>query len=310
MKVQYDHKALSSLYLWADDRITRYADAVETGLNQRFYYSNENIDVPPNLVAYYCPDRQLVANGENVPTGVWVSGILDGDGNPQDYIFVGQTTGANPDPTGLMIDFDQGRVLMGTGITNGDASKLAITGAFDRKTLNVYITNETEEQLLFNTDFVLADKDDETFLQDITGLGQANYTVPAMFLSYNSSVNKPWAMGGIMDTVSKFRGVVICNDNYSLDATLSLFRDSTETCVPLFDFTQFPFGEFFHIKNPPYTYSGLYAAGMQGNYGFMEKVTCSKLYDSASSATNIPQNMRIGFVDFELSNFRVPRSEI
>ena len=141
MKVQYDHKALSSLYLWADDRITRFADAIETGISQQFYYSAQNFDVPTNQVAYYCPERQLVANGETVNTGVWVSGILDGSGNPQGYIFVGQTTGAVPDPTGLMIDFNQGRVVMGTGITTGDASQLAITGEFDRKTVNIYITN-------------------------------------------------------------------------------------------------------------------------------------------------------------------------
>ena len=310
MKVQFDHKVLSSLYIWADDRLTRFGEAVETGLNQQFYYSAENIDVPPNQIAYYSPDRQLVANGIDVPSGVWISGILDVSGDPMGYTFVPQAEEGVEDPTGLLIDFNQGRVVMGTGVTTGDNSTLAITGGFSRKTIHLYITNETEEQLLFNTDFVLGDHDDETFLQNITGLGQANYTVPAIFLSYNSSFNKPFAMGGLQDTRSHLRGVVITNDNYSLDAALSLFRDSAEVCVPLVGFEDFPFGEYFHIKRPPYTYSGLYASGISGNYAFIEKINCSKMYDTASAATNIPQNMRIGFLDFTLSTPRMPKLEL
>ena len=118
-------------------------------------------------------------------------------------------------------------------------------------------------------------------------------------------------MGGLQDTRSKFRAVVVATDNYTLDGTLSLFRDSTETCVPLFTFKEFPFGEYFHIKAPPYTYTGLYESGMaSGNYAFIEKISCSKMYDTASSATNIPQNMRIGFMDFELSTPRLPKEEL
>ena len=96
--------------------------------------------------------------------------------------------------------------------------------------------NESEEEFLLNTDFLLATQDDSTFLQSINGLGSLNYTLPAAFLSYNSSVNKPFALGGMQDTKSNIRVVVIANDNFSLDATLSLFRDSTESCVPIVEF--------------------------------------------------------------------------
>ena len=301
MKPQFDHKVLSSFYLWFDDRVTRFGEAVETGISQQFYYSDLNIDVPTNQVAYYSPDRQLVANGESVPSGVYIKG----GGFGGSYVEVNQN---GDDNTGLLIDFDKGRVIMKSGV----GSDLTISGAFDRKTINSYITNETEEDLLFNTDFLLSQEDDQTFLQNITGLGTPNYTVPAAFLSYNSSLNKPFAFGGMQDTQSNVRALIIVNDNFSLDGMLSLFRDSTETCVPLVDFANFPFGEYFHIKNPPYTYTGVYSQVMDGNgpYAFIEKVTCSKMYDTAGAATTIPRNMRIGFIDFTISTPRLPKADI
>jgi len=144
----------------------------------------------------------------------------------------------------------------------------------------------------------------------INGLGSLNYTLPAAFLSYNSSANQPFALGGMQDTRSNIRAVVIANDNFSLDATLSLFRDSTESCIPIIEFEDFPYGEYFHIKNPPYNYETLYDSKIgNGNHMFVEKVNSSKLLDTASSATNIAKNMRIGFIDFYISTPRFPKLE-
>lgn len=300
MKPQFDHKVLSSFYLWFDDRITRIAEAKETNINQQFYYSSNSIDVPPNQVSYYSPDRQFVANGSTVPDGVYIKGGNFGSS----YTYVQQQPNT---ATGLMIDHDQGRVILNSAV----GTNLEISGNFDRKTLNTYITNESEEELLLNTDFLLADQDDATFLESIDGLGSLNYTLPAAFLSYNSSKNNPFALGGLQQTTSNVRAVIVANDNFTLDATLSLFRDSAEVCVPIFEFEDFPFGEYFHIKTPPYDYKSLYDSKItNGNNMFVENVNCSKLLDTASSATNIPRNMRIGFIDFELTTPRLPKLEM
>lgn len=298
MKPQFDQKLLSSFYLWLDDRVVRYGEAVESGINQQFYYSPNSIDISNNQVAYYSPDRQFVSQGYDVPSGVYI----DSTGK---YDFVKQEPN---DVTGLMIDHDQGRVILNSSMGTG----LSISGDFSRKTMNTYITNESEEELLLNTDFLLADQDDETFLQSITGFSSLNYTVPAIFVSYNSSLNKPFALGGMQDTRSNVRAVVVANDNYALDSTLSLFRDSTEVCVPIIDYAEFPYGEHFHLKNPPFNYETLHKQKMQANaqYAFIEKITCSKLYDTSSSAINLPRNMRIGFIDFSLSTPRMPKIEL
>lgn len=300
MKPQFDHKVLSSFYLWFDDKVTRVAEAQESGINQQFYYSSDAIDVPNNQIAYYSPDRQFVANGNNVPSGVYAKGGPFGE----NYIFVEQQPNSS---VGLMIDYDQGRLIFNSGV----GADLEVSGNFSRKTLNTYITNESEEELLLNTDFLLADQDDQTFLQSINGLGSLNYTLPAAFLSYNSSSNQPFALGGMQDTKSNIRAVVIANDNFSLDATLSLFRDLAESCVPIIEFEDFPYGEYFHIKSPPYDYETLYdQRKADPNHIFIEKVNSSKLLETASSATNIAKNMRIGFIDFHLSTPRFPKLEV
>lgn len=301
MKAQFDQKLLSSFFLWFDDRVTRYGEAVESNISQMFYYSENSVDLPDNKIAYYSPDRQFVSNGDAVPDGVYVKGGSVGS----DYVFVRQEPNST---TGLMIDHDQGRVIFNSSV----GTDLTVSGSFARKTLNTYITNESEEELLLNTDFLLADQDDQTFLEAIQGFSSLNYTLPAAFISYNSSNNKPFALGGLQDTRSNIRAVIIANDNYTLDSALSLFRDSAEVCLPIIDYAEFPYGEFFHVKEPPYLYETLYQQKMNSNsqYAFIEKITSSKLYDTSSSALNLPRNMRIGFLDFTISTPRLPKIEL
>jgi len=42
MRAQFDQKLLSSFYLWFDDRVVRYGEAVESDISQTFYYSDNS----------------------------------------------------------------------------------------------------------------------------------------------------------------------------------------------------------------------------------------------------------------------------
>jgi hypothetical protein len=302
MKAQFDHILQSSFYLWFDDKLTRQAEGfVDTG-GQEFDVvirggSEDAVDIPENLDAYYCSDRQLLNNGLTEPSGVFIDGA-----------FVEQ----NDSTYGLLIDHTEGRILTNS-VENGGIDLIAaeITGNFKRKEINVYITNETEEQLLLQNDFVLSDVAGEpTYLKQQADLGDRKYTLPAAFISLNSSSNEPWALGGIDDTRTIIRVVVITDSNYSLDAVLSLFRDSKSTCFGLIEFEDFPFGEFYHVKKFPYYYPSFIQEKESSirDKAFIEKVVVSKLFDR--SGTQIPQGLRIGFIDFTLSCIRNPREEI
>lgn len=298
MKAQFDHILQSSFYLWFDDKITRQAEGfIDTG-GQEFDVivrggSEEALDLPDNLDAYYCSDRQLVNNGNSEPSGVYIDGS-----------FVAQ--GASP--YNLMIDHMEGRILVDS---SQDLISNQVSGEFKRKEINVYITNETEEQLLLQNDFVLSDVVGEpTYLKQQAELGDKKYTLPAAFISLNASSNDNWALGGVDDTKTLIRVVVITDSNYSLDAALSLFRDCKSQCFKLIEFENFPFGEFYHVKSFPYYYPDFSATNASPNRdsAYIEKVSVSKLFDR--SGTQIPQGLRIGFIDFNISCIRTPRDEI
>ena len=296
MKAQFDHILSSSFYLWFDDKLTREADAkIDTG-GQLFDAvvrggSEQATDLPNNLDAYYCADRQLVCNGASEPSGVYIDGAFHKQGDA---------------PHNLLIDHNEGRILTKSVSTGGaDLISNTISGNFKRKELNVYITNETEEQLLIQNDFVLGDVIGEpTYLQQQADLGEKKYTLPAAFISLNSSANEAWAIGGVEDTRSLIRVVVITDSNYALDATLSLFRDCGRSSFKLIDFENFPFGQFYHVKSFPYNYLDFISSNCADlSPAFIERVVVSKLFDR--SGTQIPQGLRVGFIDFEVSTIRL-----
>lgn len=300
MKAQFDHILQSSFYLWFDDRLTRKGEGFIDMGGQTFDVavrggSAEAFDIPENLDAYYCSDRQLLSNGASEPSGVYIDGS-----------FVAQ----GAEPNNILIDHNEGRILSKSISAGGnDLLESNVTGDFKRKEINVYITNETEEQLLLQNDFVLSDVAGEpTYLKQQSELGERKYTLPAAFISLNSSSNESFAFGGVDDTKSVIRVVFITDSNYSLDACLSLFRDSKHTCFDLVEFEDFPFGEFFHVKNFPYYYPDFISEhASKRDSAFIEKVSVSKLFDR--SGTQIPQGLRIGFADFHISNIRMPRLE-
>lgn len=295
MKIQFDHNLQSSFYLWFDDKLTRQEEAFIDQGGQIFDTvvrggSDEALDIPENLDAYYCANRQLVINGNDVPSGVFIDNVFFEQGES---------------PYDLLIDHNEGRILTKSVSSGGlDLIESVISGDFKKKELNVYITNETEEQLLLQNDFLLSDVAGEpTYIQQQAELGDLKYTLPAAFISLNTSFNEEWALGGVNDTRSIIRVVVITDGNYSLDAVLSAFRDSAKKIFHIIDFENFPFGEFYHVKNFPYYYPDFIEANKSdAGPAFIDRVTVSKLFDR--SGTQIPKGIRVGFIDFEISTIR------
>jgi hypothetical protein len=141
-------------------------------------------------------------------------------------------------------------------------------------------------------------------LENAGKLNIDHYVVPAAFVTMASSQNKPFAMGGLDQTLYRIRTVVMADSNYGLDAMLSHFRDTKNLGVPLVTYSNFPFGEYFHTKNPPYTYTGL-VNGQRGDI-WIEDVKTSKLYDR-NSVLRLSKGVKVGFIDFELNIVRSTR---
>ena len=299
MKVQFDHEFQSSLFLFLDNHILYKGVGSGASGAINFNYYAETSDVYEGLSAFYCPQKQLVADG--VPSG-----------NNRVYIdnsplvppgWYGQTVDASKL---LIIDHYDGRVILDTGYYGNPVVSPAMTvsGDFAQKDFNVYITNESEEQLFVENEFILA-ADQETYFESITGLNKQRYVVPAVFISLNNSQNKPYGFGGEDDTEETPRLVCVADSNYGLDGILSMVRDVARESFPLVPFEDFPYGEFFHIKETGYAYTGLLADYSTGKHAYIETATTSKLFDRSNN--KIPKNLRIGFIDLEVANIRYPR---
>jgi hypothetical protein len=289
MQPQYDHQIINSFYLWAEDRLARVGVASVTGINQNFVYSDLGTYVPPDMYAYYSNDRQFLTIGDSEVTGQAIpSGVyIDGSFNPQSYT----------NTTGVIIDNYNGRVL----VTSNVGKTAAISGNFPRKEINTYITQHDEEELLLNQEFVV---NGTSFLEETSQMGWDRYTIPAVFITQARSDNEPFAIGGTDQTINNLTMVVITDNSYLLNGTMSLFKDTKNLQLPLLGAFDTPYGGFFDIKSIPYTYTG-YTTG-QTDYVHIDDVKTS-IFKGGGKTVEALKGKYVGFVDFTLSNMRNPR---
>ena len=298
MKVQFDHEFQSSLFLFLDNEVLYTASGSGNSGGMYFNYYEETSDVPIGLGAFYSPQKQLVADG--VPSGN--NRVYIKDGKVADGWY-GQCADSSKM---LIVDHYDGRVILDTGYYGDPPTypSMTISGDFAQKDFNIYITNESEEQLFVENEFILA-SDQETYFESVTGLNLTRYLVPAVFISLNNTQNEPYGFGGEDNTQENPRLVCVADSNYGLDGILSLCRDASRKSFPIIPFAAFPYGEFFHIKETGYAYTGLKNAYSTGSHAYIEDATTSKLFDRSSN--KVPKNLRIGFVDLEVANIRYPR---
>jgi len=288
MKVAFDHQLLSSFYLWCDDRLSYFAEAYQDPISHTFEYV-DSLDVPADYNGFYSPYRQFVSASDKF--------------NVNNFVYINSTQVFDQD--GIYIDYNSGRVLVDTNSRHGSSTSLNIDGEFAYKTVNLYITDDTEESVILNSDFIISPTN-QTYLQTNGGFDDKIYTVPAVFITLENSENFPFAMGGLDNTVLYMRAVVVADSNYTLDGILSIFRDSARTNFALIDYEDFPYGEFSHIKSHPYKYQNIINGS--SNFVFVDEVKSSKLTDRSRERITSSKDYKIGFLDFTLSKPRNPRS--
>jgi hypothetical protein len=112
--------------------------------------------------------------------------------------------------------------------------------------------------------------------------------------------NKPFAFGGMNETLTKARATIIANNSYELDTVLSVFADSYNENIPLVEFEDHPFNEYNGLKSGYYSYNNF--KNKNKNDIFVKDVFTSKLSDKLKQ--NLLKDLYIGFIDFDLSVFR------
>jgi len=282
MKVQFEHNLMSSFYLWFDSILCSEGEAVITGTTQRFYYG-DGIDTPSDMNAFYSSANQFCVDSPLAPSGV----LIDGSEFQQ------STTG-----TKILIDNNKGRILLDKSL----GTDISVSGAFVQKEVNLYTTNETEEEILLKQEFYI--DSGETYSESSDQLASAKYYLPCVFLSNNISENKGFALGGTRDTSTMIRATILATSNYQLDGILSLFRDKSERCVGIISAENYPYGEYWHLRDYPYTYTG-YLGENKIDDTFIKTVRAYKLTEKGQEMLGkVSKGIYIGYLDFNLSTIR------
>ena len=284
MKPQYQHKVLTSFVLWFDNFLLQQGEAYSNKTGQLYYMEDDRL--PSSYVRYSSPYKQWVTDssitGSTNPT---IPTSIMGSGRSDNFIF----------------DFENGGIIH-TG-SSSIGSNQTITGTFAVKDFNVYVTNDTEEDLILEKKFK---KNSRYGGSETTGIDPYDQATPAIFINNEVARNVPFAFGGEDQTRMTIKAVVLAENTYQLDGVLSIFADSRHKNINLIPFTGHPATEYGDIDGGSYNYTGLIDTYKDAEEPlYIEDVTVSKFSERAKK-----QNLgglEVGFIDFEVYQNRYPR---
>ena len=282
MKPQYQHELMTSFLLWFDNHLLQKGEAYSNKTGQ--LYSFEDSRLPSSYKVFASPYKQWVSDSS-------VTGEVDPI-IPTSFMGLERTDD-------LIFDFENGRIIETGGNLIGNE---ILTGTFAVKDFNIYFTNETEDDLILENKFELNSR----YQQTPTGIDPYDQVVPAIFLNCEYMRNEGFAFGGEDLTRTTMRAVVLAENSYQLDGVLSIFADSARKAITKIPFSMYPTTEYGDIKNNYYNYTGLASAYDGSNKYFIDDVTVSKFSERAQN--NSPGDVKVGFIDFDVSTIRMPRS--
>jgi len=275
---QFQHKLTTSFFLWFDNFLLKHGEAYTNTTGQFFYYDDSRLD--SDYKAYGSPYKQWVTDssitGATIPSGVFIDGSFSGRSD------------------GVVLDFDNGRALINNSVTDSN-----ITGEFAVKDFSVYLTNDTEDDLIVENKYSINSRLPSG---PLTYIEPYDDVVPAIFLSTSQSENEPYAFGGMQETKVQAKAVVIAEDTYQLDGVLSIFMDSIDETITPIPMADYPITELGDLKGNTYSYTGT-TNDHTGQINFyINKVRTSKLSDR--TRRELANELYIGFIDFDIDQHR------
>jgi len=285
MKAQFNNIAMTSMLFWFDNKLLSKGEA----------FTNHSSNFWPIDTRYYgyytygAPFKQMVIDesitNANIISGVYINGVFTQVG--QNYL-----SGINA---------TQGQLYFSQPIVGAPSS---ISGNYAVKDFNIYLTSETEEDLLFETQFQLKP---QTY-QNPTGLASNAETYPVIYLKYQGGSNEPFAFGGMDTTYINVRAIVLADNIFKLDAVTSIFRDTARQFIPLIYDNEMPFNMLGSCTGHCFNYQEL-TANKQPDYQYLyiNDVSVSKTDSRLSNSYNkLNPNLFTAFIDFELAQNRQP----
>lgn len=298
---QFQHEANTSFALWLDYYMSTKAQAFSNKEVGMYYTPDERLlkypEDPLGFITYSSEYKQWVYDHDiqnaQVPNGVHID-----TGNGYEFCARGQS--------GLMIDFDNGRILLDGDKFPDNYQTLQVKTDVSVKDVNIYLADDTEENLVVQGKYNINSRTTPNYGQGV-GIEPYEHVAPAAFISMESSRNTPYAFGGEDLTRLNYRVVLFAEDLYQLDGFMSVCTDAKELAIRNLGYDNHPFDNYGDLKEGSYSYSeAVTNCQHPGPLMFIEDVQASKISDK-SNRTNNP-DLYLGFVDFQVSQARFPRS--
>jgi hypothetical protein len=278
MKAHFKNQVLASFYLWAENRYLNQQSAY-INYTSRLYPQTEQ--VPYGYVAYAAPFKQWVY--DSGVAGATIMDTISGD--------ISLARGQS----GMKVDYDNGRVLIPTGL--GLSTGANITGSYAFKEVNIYQSNQTQDQLLTQERFYINPR----FHSTPTGTPPPYAeTAPAIFVTALKNDNKPWALGGTDMCHYNMSMAIYTETPYQLSTLLGNFSDAARSYIPILDIADDPIDELGDTKSG-YNYLTLRnLRGTPGNLMLINDVRTATISD-VMMRVNLNQTLYRGLVDMDVS---------
>lgn len=279
MKTQFDNLVTSSMILFLDHKIcsegqgyTNYSGEIFSINNSYFSYNT-----------YALPFKQVIADssisGANIMSGIYIDNNFTA---PGDSNLIG-------------INHYRGQIYF-TGNPNG-----FVSGNYAIKDFNIYLTNKTEEEILFKTQFEIRPKT----IQSITGLADNAETMPCIFVKNNGGENESFAFGGVDNTRIDIRCIVLADNLYNLDAVCSILRDSAHKFMYTIYPNELGLDNLGNFTSGYYNYDTIINNKLNGDDKlYIEEVRVSKVPNFGSNTIVYNNSIFSAFIDFSLRKIR------
>lgn len=231
--------------------------------------------------AYACPFRQLVSDtsivGANIMSGVWINGVF-----------------SVPGQNGIQsINIEEGVVYFNQGYNPTNVS-----GSFAIKDFSVYLTNEPEGKILFESKYFARPIAPQAF---VSGLVPNLKTFPVIYLKVMGGTDLPFAFGGIKNRRTHIRAIVLGDNQFNTDAACSIMRRMVHKYFKIIDTTSLGLDALGGYTGVNYNYQNA-ITGANLNQSYIESVKVTQFME-ARQLNEMNPSLFPAFVDFNLAHF-------
>jgi len=280
MKRTFIDDFYSSFVLWFDHSLLSKGEAFS---NQSALLEKTRDDNLSAYSVYGSQYKQWVYDesiqGVNIPSGVYVNNLFTSRGT-----------------SGLKVDYQNGRAIF-----NSSNPNWKVSGNFSAKDFNIYTTTKSDEELIFETNYIV----NPSLKFMATGDLSNKIVAPCIFLKIKNMENEEFAFGGLNNSSLSARAIILGDSESAVNGVGNIFCDLQKTNFCLLN-NATPLNRFGDTKSG-YNYESL----VQQNFSYDKLAYVDEAYFSRlnqAAVTNKFPDLYVGFIDFTLDFHRYPRA--